>query len=43
MDDTAHQERTDWELVYAGMGAGVVRLIGATLFFQRRRRDAVAA
>lgn len=43
LDDTAHQERTDWELVYAGMGAGVVRLIGATLFFQRRRRDAVAA
>nr|WP_165301684.1 hypothetical protein [Methylorubrum zatmanii] len=29
MDDTAHQERADGELVYAGMG--VVRLIGATL------------
>ncbi|CAO4141133.1 hypothetical protein [Methylorubrum extorquens] len=45
MDDTAHQERTDLELVYAGMGAGVVRLIGATLFFLPRRRqcDAVAA
>ncbi|MCY1642230.1 LPXTG cell wall anchor domain-containing protein [Methylorubrum sp. SL192] len=42
MDDTAHQERTDWELVYAGMGVGVVGLIGAALFF-RRRRDAVAA
>ncbi|MCP1536966.1 hypothetical protein [Methylorubrum extorquens] len=43
MDDTAHQERTDGELAYAGMGVGVVHLIGATLFFLRRRRDAVAA
>ncbi|UYW28934.1 hypothetical protein [Methylorubrum extorquens] len=43
MDDTAHQERTYGELAYAGMGVGVVRLIGATLFFLRRRRDAVAA
>jgi nitrate reductase gamma subunit len=43
LDDTAHQERSDQELVYAGMGAGVVRLIGAPLFFLRRRRDAVAA
>jgi nitrate reductase gamma subunit len=43
LDDTAHQERADGELVYAGMGVGVVRLIGATLFFLRRRRDAVAA
>jgi hypothetical protein len=45
LDDTAHQERTDGELAYAGMGVGVgvVRLIGATLFFLRRRRDAVAA
>jgi len=41
LDDTAHQERTEQELVYVGMG--VVRLIGATLFFLRRRRDAVAA
>ncbi|WP_158020088.1 hypothetical protein [Methylorubrum extorquens] len=45
MDDTAHQEGADGELVYAGIGAGVVRLIGATLFFLRRCRqcDAVAA
>ncbi|WP_458437119.1 hypothetical protein [Methylorubrum extorquens] len=43
MDDTAHQERADQELVYAGMSAGVVRLSGAPLFFLRRRRDAVAA
>ncbi|WP_283534964.1 hypothetical protein [Methylorubrum extorquens] len=43
MDDTAHQERTDWKLVYAGTGAGVVRLSGAPLFFLRRRRNAVAA
>jgi len=45
LDDTAHQERTDAELVYVGMGAGVVGLIGAAVFFlpRRRRRDAVAA
>ena len=44
LDDTAHQEQTDRELIYVGSGAGVVGLIGAGLFFlPRRRREAVAA
>ncbi|WP_238253504.1 hypothetical protein [Methylorubrum podarium] len=45
LDDTAYQEKTDEELVYAGAGAGVLGLAGSALFFlpRRRRRDAVAA
>ncbi len=45
LDDTAHQEQTDREMVYLGSGAGVVGLLGAALMFLpwRRRREPVPA
>lgn len=46
LDDTAYQEQTDQELVYAGAGAGVLGLIGSALFFlprRRRQHEAVTA
>lgn len=45
LEDTAYQEQTDRELVYVGLGAGALGLVGAALFFlpRRRRHEAVAA
>ncbi|MEH3119575.1 MAG: hypothetical protein PGN25_18830 [Methylorubrum populi] len=45
LDDNAHQEQTDREMIYVGAGAGVLGLIASALFFLpwRRRREAVAA
>ncbi len=45
LEDKAYQEQTDRELVYVGLGAGALGLVGAALFFlpRRRRHEAVAA